>query len=122
MAGAQQFGVQEESLGDRTHVLAVNGDLDALNAPKLGRRLMRLTSGGRGRIVVDLSATTFIDSTGLGVILDALRHLAGDGDSGFALVCPTKRVMRPFEVAGLTSRLDIFGSREDALGGLAHST
>jgi anti-sigma B factor antagonist len=118
LAGPQDFGVREESIDDRTHVLAVAGELNALSAPKLGRRLMRLTTPGASRVVVvDLSAATFIDSTGLGVILDALRNLAGGGGR-LALVCPTPRLLRPFEIAGLTSRLDIFSSRDDALLGL----
>ncbi len=111
--------MREESIDDRTHVLAVAGELDALSAPKLGRRLMRLTTPGASRVVVvDLSAATFIDSSGLGVILEALRNLAGGGGR-LALVCPTPRLLRPFEIAGLTSRLDIFSTRDDALLGLA---
>ena len=106
--------MREESIDDRTHVLAVAGELDALSAPKLGRRLMRLTTPGAKRIVVDLSAATFIDSSGLGVILEALRNLAGGGGR-LALVCPTQRLLRPFEIAGVTSRLDIFLTRDDAL-------
>ena len=110
--------MREESIDDRTHVLAVAGELDALSAPTLGRRLMRLTTPGAKRVVVDLSGATFIDSSGLGVILDALRKLAGGGGR-LALVCPTPRLLRPFEIAGLTSRLDIFSTRDDALLGLA---
>ncbi len=117
MAGPQDFGVREESIDDRTHVLAVEGELDALSAPKLGRRLMRLTAPGAHRVVVDLTAATFIDSSGLGVILEGVRNLSGE-KGRLVLVCPTKRLLRPFEIAGLTSRLDIFPSRGEALGTL----
>lgn len=52
-----------------------------------------------------------------GVLLHALRHLTSRHGQ-LALVCPTERVIRPFEVTGL-GYLRIFGSREEALGGLA---
>ena len=35
------------------------------------------------------------------------------------LVCPTERVLRPFQVTGLVGHVPIFGSREEALGGLS---
>ena len=49
----------------------------------------------------------------------ARRMVAAGGGGRLALVCPTPRLLRPFEIAGLTSRLDIFSTRDDALLGLA---
>jgi anti-sigma B factor antagonist len=67
---------------------------------------------------VDLSEVTFMDSTGIGVLLNALRHFTLR-HTQMVLVCPTERVMRPFEVTGLVGHLTIFDSREKALGCLA---
>ena len=55
-------------------------------------------------MVVDLSEVTFMDSTGIGVLLNALRHLSGRR-GGLVLVCPTERVLRPFQVTGLVGHL-----------------
>ena len=51
-----------------------HGEIDALTAPRLGRRLLDLAEEGKRLLVVDLSAVTFMDSTGISVILNALRH------------------------------------------------
>jgi anti-sigma B factor antagonist len=69
-------------------------------------------------VVVDLSNVTFMDSTGIGVLLNALRRLRSR-KGGLVLVCPTERILRPFQITGLVDHLRIFSSREQALGGLA---
>jgi anti-anti-sigma regulatory factor len=50
------------------------------------------------------------------VLLNALRHFSLRHAS-MVLVCPTERVLRPFQVTGLVGHLTIFGSREEALAG-----
>ena len=118
MPGLMDFGLLDEPVDEHTHVVAPMGEIDALTAPQLGRRLLGLAEEGKKDVVVDLSRVTFLDSTGIGVLLNALRQLASR-DGRLVLVCPTERVLRPFEVTGLVSRLQIFHSREAALGGLA---
>ncbi len=86
-----------------------------MTAPRLGSRLFGLADEGKRGVVVDLSEVTFMDSTGIGVLLNALRHFT-TRHGRLMLVCPTQRVMRPFEVTGLTGHLTIFDSREKALG------
>jgi anti-sigma B factor antagonist len=112
------FGLNDEAVDDRTHVVAPHGEVDALTAPRLGRRLLGLVEDGKTRLVVDLSNVTFMDSTGIGVLLNALRQLRSRNGGGLVLVCPTERIMRPFEITGLMDQLRVFGSREQALGGL----
>ena len=112
------FGLCDEPVDETTHVLLPKGEVDAVTAPQLGRRLLGLADEGKTSLVVDLSGVTFIDSTGLGVLLNALRTL-GSRRGKLVLVCPNDRVRRPFEVTGLIDRMPIFPSREAALGGLA---
>jgi anti-sigma B factor antagonist len=118
MTGQPDFGLCDEPVDDNTHLFALRGEVDSLTAPRLGRQLIRVTDEGRTRVVVDLSRVTFIDSTGLSVLLNGLRQLTSR-QGRLLLVCPSTRVLRPFEIAGLTERLDIFRSREEALGQLA---
>ena len=109
------FGLVDEAVDDTTHVVALRGEIDALTAPKLGSRLFRLCDEGKRAVVVDLSEVTFLDSTGLGVLLNALRHFTARRGE-LVLVCPTERVLRPFQITGLAGHLTIFDSREKALG------
>ena len=120
MGALTDFGLRDEPVDDSTHVLAPSGEVDALTAPHLGRRLLCLAEEGKTRVVVDLSNVTFIDSSGIGVLLNALRHLRGRSGR-LVLVCPTERILRPFQVSGLDGHVWIFSSREAALGGFAHA-
>jgi anti-sigma B factor antagonist len=118
MPGLMDFALRDEPVDERTHVVALSGEVDAVTAPQLGRRLVGLAREGKTDVVVDLSRVTFMDSTGIGVLLNALRQLT-TLHGRLVLVCPTERVIRPFEVTGLVGHLKIFSSREAALGGLA---
>jgi len=118
VGGLIEFGVTDEHVDERTHVVAPRGEVDTVTAPQLGRRLLSLADEGKTRVVVDLSEVTFMDSTGIGVLLNAVRQLRLR-HGGLVLVCPTERILRPFEITGLVDHLRIFRSREQALGGLA---
>ena len=109
------FGLVDEAVDDSTHVVTLRGEIDAHTAPRLGSRLFGLAGEGAKGVVVDLSQVTFMDSTGIGVLLNALRHL-GMRSCQMVLVCPTERVLRPFQISGLMGHLTIFDSREKALG------
>jgi anti-sigma B factor antagonist len=118
MGGLIDFGLVDESLDSGTHLIALRGEIDVHSAPRLGSRLFGLVEDGTSRVIVDLSDVTFIDSTGIGVLLNALRHFSLR-HARMVLVCPTERVLRPFQVTGLIRRLTIFENREHALAGLA---
>jgi anti-sigma B factor antagonist len=118
MGGMIDFGLVDESLDAGTHVVSLRGEIDAHSAPRLGSRLFGLAEDGMRHVIVDLSDVTFIDSTGIGVLLNALRHFSLR-HARMVLICPTERMLRPCQVSGLVSRLTIFENRERALAGLA---
>ena len=101
---------------DGWSVLSVSGEVDVATAPRLRERLVTLVNDGRTRIVVDLERVDFIDSTGLGVLVGALKRVrTNDGD--LALVCTGSRVLKVFEITGLTKVFAIHGSVDEALAG-----
>jgi anti-sigma B factor antagonist len=95
-------------------VVSISGEHDLSTAPELRRRLRKLLGEGSA-IVVDLSQATFVDSSILGVILDARRR-AGDGGTGFAVAQANggDAVRRVLDVTGLRERLPVHGARADA--------
>jgi anti-sigma B factor antagonist len=95
-------------------VLTISGEHDLSTAPALRRRLEDLLEQ-RESIVVDLSPATFIDSTILGVILDARRRAEDDG-LGFAVshANGTDAVGRVLEITGLRAELPVHEAREAA--------
>ena len=95
-------------------VLAVRGEVDVYTAPRLREKLVELVSQGRYNIVVDLEAVDFLDSTGLGVLVGGLKRLRShDGD--LSLVCTQHRILKVFEITGLTKVFTIHESVDAAV-------
>jgi anti-sigma B factor antagonist len=112
------FGLVDEAVDETTHVVSLRGEIDAQTAPRLGSRLFGLADEGKRGVVVDLSDVTFMDSTAIGVLLNALAYFTAR-HAQLVLVCPTERVLRPFEVTGLLDIISVCDSREEALDRLA---
>ncbi len=55
-------------------VLSVQGEVDVVTAPVLNRLIASLDDGAP-RVVVDMSGVTFIDSSGVGALIEVRRHL-----------------------------------------------
>ena len=82
-------------------VLSVRGEVDVYTAPRFRERLIELVSEGKHKIIVDLEGVDFLDSTGLGVLVGGLKRLRShDGD--LLLVCTQSRILKVFEITGLT--------------------
>ncbi len=95
-------------------VLSVRGEVDVYTAPKFRERLIELVSDGKHRIVVDLEGVEFLDSTGLGVLVGGLKRLRShDGD--LLLVCTQPRILKVFEITGLTKVFGIHDSVDQAV-------
>ena len=104
----------EVSERDGWAVLAVRGEVDVYTAPRFRERLIELVSEGKHRIIVDLEAVDFLDSTGLGVLVGGLKRLRShDGD--LVLVCTQSRILKVFEITGLTKVFSIYDSVDDAV-------
>jgi anti-sigma B factor antagonist len=93
---AEVLGILIEEEADRT-VCRLQGELDSINAPRL-----RAVLGERveSDVVVDLSALEFIDSSGLGVLVGALRRFQASGHQ-LSLRGPTSSIQRVFAITGL---------------------
>ena len=95
-------------------VLAVTGEVDVYTAPRFRERLIELVTDGKRRIVVDLEGVDFLDSTGLGVLVGGLKRLRShDGD--LSLVCSQTRILKVFEITGLTKVFAIHDSLDAAV-------
>ena len=109
-----EFELREEDLDQRTHVISVSGEIHVSTAPEFQRRLDAAISRGKTAVVLDLTETEFIDSTGLSVILNGLRRVTRQRGR-MAIVCTNPTVRRLFEITRLDSTFDIHETREDAL-------
>ncbi|MGO4258173.1 STAS domain-containing protein [Marmoricola sp. RAF53] len=97
---------------DGTEVLAVCGELDLANHTRLRDSIQELLMAGPADILVDLTETTFIDSTALGTLVGARRRAHGL-QGGLAIVLGNRQVTRVFEQTGLTKVFTTYPSLAD---------
>ncbi len=95
-------------------VIDVDGEVDMFTAPKLREALIQSIEQGHERLVVDLGDVSFMDSTGLGVLIGALRRIR-ERSGEMSLVCSSRPVLRVLEVTGLHNVFTIHESLEGAL-------
>src|SRR3954447_6685006 len=109
----------ELSLSTRTvaghKVLEVGGEIDVYTAPQLRERLISLVESGARQVVVDLGRVEFLDSTGLGVLVGALKRLRVVGGE-LLLVCGQERLLKIFRITGLDRVFALYESVEAATG------
>lgn len=99
---------------DGWSVLQVGGEIDVATAPRLREQLIKLVNEQRFMIVVDLGGVDFIDSTGLGVLIGALKRVRTH-DGNLVLVCTEPRIVKVFEITGLNQVFQIHSSVDAAV-------
>ena len=87
-------------------VLALAGEFDAASASDAQKRMFGLDLRPGGRLVLDLSGLTFMDSTGIRMILRADEYARGHG-ARLVVVRPPGNVMRVLELVGLDEQLEL---------------
>jgi anti-sigma B factor antagonist len=103
--------IHKEEVENRSEKLILHGEVDAYTAPKLKETLIQATQKEGNEVVVDLSGVQYMDSTGLGVFVGALKSSQQNG-SELTLTGMTERVLRLFEITGLTEVMNIEQSAE----------
>ena len=112
-----QFALTEESLDGVRHVVAVAGEIDLFTAPELKSTLADALEAGHTRIVVDLTETTFLDSTALGVLIGAVKRLRSR-DGVLTIVNTDRNIAKTFEITGLDQIFAIRPTRSEAIEAL----
>ncbi len=94
--------------------LTVRGEVDVATSPALQRSLAELVERRPELVVADLTEVSFIDSTGLGVLVDAVQSIrAGGGD--LRLVVTQPQIIKLLELTGLDEVFSVASSARDAV-------
>jgi anti-sigma B factor antagonist len=101
-----------ESQGDAC-VVKLGGELDLYNAGQVREALRDACADSPQRVVVDLSEVEFIDSTALGVLIEARTQL--DNRRAFLLAAPGLETRRALEISGLDRHFAVHPSVSEAL-------
>lgn len=97
-------------------VITLPAEIDIANADSIGVRLADACASGAKVVIADMSATTFCDSLGIRMLVQAWRQ-ATDNDTELRLVVPCIQVLRVMEVLRFEKLLPIYRNLEQALAG-----
>ena len=98
---------------DGACVVRLGGELDLYNADDVRRALFDACANGPERVVVDLAEVDFIDSTALGVLIEARTKL--QNKRAFLLAAPQLETKRALEISGLDRHFTVHDTVPDAL-------
>ena len=95
-------------------VITTPGEIDASNASLLRAALLAASASAHPVIVVDMTSTEFCDSTGLSVLVRAVRQADADGGQ-LRLVLRSPAVQRILSVTGVGKLFSIYASLDEAI-------
>ncbi len=94
----------------------IEGEIDVYTSPKVKEALNDLIQKGNNNIIVNLEGVSYIDSTGLGVLIGALKRVK-ENNGDIKLVCTNLQIKKIFDITGLVKIFDLYDSEELALKG-----
>ncbi|HEX5173893.1 MAG TPA: STAS domain-containing protein [Gaiellaceae bacterium] len=112
-AGGRESAVAGVDQRDGRVVVSLSGELDLYNAEEVRSVLLDACAAEPRTLVVDLEGVRFIDSTALGVLIEARSRLADRG--GFRLAAPGLETRRALEVSGLDRHFHVHDTVAEAL-------
>jgi anti-sigma B factor antagonist len=113
---AIDFNIEDRRVGDDKHVVTVSGEIDLFTAPDFKHHVSAPIDAGVSHVVVDLTRTTFIDSSSLGVLIGAHRRLKLRGGS-LTIVCDNEAITKTFRITGLDGVFTLVPRLDDAVNG-----
>jgi anti-sigma B factor antagonist len=111
VATPDEFDVTVETPRDGTIVVHVIGDLDLATSPRVDDAL---SSADAAHVVIDLAGCTFLDSSGVRVLVEAVRNASGTGRQ-VSLVAADTGIRRVLEITGVDTMVPVHSSVEEAL-------
>ena len=110
----------QSEIVDENRVLTPRGDVDLGSAPELRAVLAPILESDKPRLLLDLSGVGFMDSTGVGIMVNAFNRVR-ERNGAIAFCGVTPRVHRVLQIAGLLRALPLYEARDEALSALEGS-
>jgi anti-sigma B factor antagonist len=113
MTDPREVAISHHAEGD-ADIISVAGDLDVYGYAALREAARDPAIVARGRLVIDLTGTTFLDSYGLGAIIGTLRRIRA-ADGSLAVVCAHELILKSFRITATNKVLTICDTVAEAL-------
>jgi anti-sigma B factor antagonist len=104
----------ETSLRGKTTILTLRGEIDVYTAPRLRQAIVDAVDGGARELVVDMEKVDFLDSTGLGVMVEGLKRIKGR-NGNLSVVTTQDKILKIFDITGLNKAFAMYGSVDEAV-------
>lgn len=111
--------VSSEPLSADGAVVIVDGDLDVETAPQLDEQVSSLIGDGHRRLVIDLAAATFLDSTAMRTLVTSIAPLRDDATAAVVLAGVHGIAERALTISGIGQMFTVFDTRSAAADCLA---
>ncbi|MFN3660579.1 MAG: STAS domain-containing protein [Brevinematales bacterium] len=95
-------------------IFDIKGEIDLYNAPEIKEKIKDEINKGKVNIIINLDKVSYIDSSGIGVLISSLSNLKKVGGT-MKLINVYASVRKVFELTKLTSFFEIYDSEADAL-------
>jgi len=106
-----------ETRDENVSIAAVEGEIDASNASEIAERLRTLLTNRSSLLVVDLTATTYIDSAGINLLFELASELEHRQQQLRLVVAPGSPIARMAAIVGLDAAVPTHSTRASALAG-----
>jgi len=108
----------EDEWHDEVPVARVQGEVDASNVKEIGDRLRSLLSNRSVAMIVDLSATTYLDSAGINLLFMLAEEMRSRQQRLALVVADPSPIARMVSLTGLDRAMPVHPTLPDALGEL----
>jgi anti-sigma B factor antagonist len=113
------FTVEIEELDGDVQAFNLRGELDHATAPELREPLEAAIDQGGRAFLIDLSDCSFIDSTGLSVLVHARSRVLDEREERrLEICCPDSQIRRLLEITGIDRVFGVHQTRDEALAAL----
>lgn len=113
MAGAANIRVIE--VPPDTTVVSLSGEIDIADRPSIGGRITDLAHRCPGDVVIDLTDVTYLDSSGVGMLL-ATNHVLSTRGRRCVVICPASAVpRRVLDIARISMVMPVVETEPEAL-------
>lgn len=103
---------------DRNLIVQINGDIDHHHAEEIREKIDKQFSRSNSKnIILDFSKVSFMDSSGIGMIIGRYKNIEKHGGKLFIAAIP-KDIARLFSISGLQKIIPEFDSPEEAINNL----